>query len=116
MEPNKLSQFEAFYLKKLRKECKKEYKEYFYETLSKRDNVLDIDREKIDLIREKYIHKLNFMVDNIANTRWYKYTMRRIERYYDQMQQNFENIDDTIIFYNEWKDEKKQIKDDEEND
>ena len=29
MEPNKLSQFEAFYLKKLRKECKKEYKEYF---------------------------------------------------------------------------------------
>ena len=49
------------------------------------------------------------MVDNINNTWWYKYTMRRIERYYDQMQQNIENIDDTIIFYNEWKDEKKQI-------
>jgi len=72
------------------------------------DNAICINCEKKGLIREKYIHELNIMIDNLFNTQWYKYTMRRFERYYDQMQQNFKNIDDKIIFYNEWKDEKKQ--------
>ena len=114
MEQNKLSQKEKMYLSKLRKDCKSEYKVLYRTVLKKIEMVSIVDSENMELIRDKYINELNYMADNSTNSWWYKYTIKRIEHYYEKIKIEFQYIDNTIEFDNEWIDEQKQIKDDEE--
>ena len=101
-------------LSNLRKDCKSEYK-VLYKTASKKFQTVSIvDSENMELIRDKYIDKLNVIARTATDSWWYKYTIKRIRHYYNQIKREFQVIDDTIEFHNKWIDEQKQIKDDEE--